>query len=63
MRLEPNLALTVRRLNTEEPSCPHSLTAERGQFLKGSLGEISRMGLVLLHRDFLEVVMGGCSGT
>ena len=49
MRLEPNLAITVRRLNTEEPSCPHSL--------------ISRMGLVLLHRDFLEVVMGGCSGT
>ena len=29
VRLEPNLAITVRRLNTEEPSCPHSLTAER----------------------------------
>ena len=30
VRLESNLAITVRRLNTEEPSCPHSLTAERG---------------------------------
>ena len=49
MRLEPNLAITVRRLNTEEPSCPHTL--------------ISRMGLVLLHRDFIEAVIGGCSGT
>ena len=50
MRLEPNLAITIRRLNAEESK--NQLTSQfdcgKGQLLKYRLGEISRMGLVFV---------------